>query len=69
MSHRLDQWEEVIFETDLQGGIYFHSSGVVRWGWGAAGRNISKAATAEVKTGRQKILIVIVSQRRPISRV
>lgn len=69
MSHRLDQWKEVIFETDLQEGIYFQLSGVVRWGWGAGRRNISRAARAEVKTGRQKILIVIVSQRRPISRV
>ena len=41
---------------------------MVRWGWGAGGRNIFRA-TAEVKTRRQKILIVIVRQRRPISRV
>lgn len=35
---------------------------------GAGGRNIFRA-TAEVKTGRQKILIVMVRQRRPVSRV
>lgn len=68
MSHWLGPWEAVIFEIDLKGSIYFQSSGVVRWGWGAGGRNIFRA-TAEVKTGRQKILIVIVRQRRPISRV
>ncbi|CAN0141576.1 unnamed protein product [Rangifer tarandus platyrhynchus] len=50
VSPRLDQWEEVIFETDVKGGIQFQSSGVVRWGWGAGGRNIFRAATAKVKT-------------------
>lgn len=69
MSHRLDQGEEVIFETDVKGGIHFQSSGVVRGVGEPGGRNIFRAATAEVKTESQKILIVIVSPRRPISGV
>ena len=68
MSHRLDQGEEVISETDVKRGIQFQSSGVVRWGWGAGGRNIFRTATAKVKTGSQKILTVIVREDQSAER-
>ena len=68
MSHRLDQGEEVLFETDVKGGIQFQSSGVVSWGWGAGGRNIFRAATAKVKTGSPRILTVIVREDQSAER-